>query len=429
MKTAFVIGSGIAGLSISEILSRNGWKVVLLESQDKIGGEASLATQKWYHTGWLYASLPNPSAMLGCYKALNLYRKVYGNIIPSRDLNISNANGLVYYPKSDSGWFIDEKIQYYFALSTFEMSLPLKLFWPSYLRLRTFKRLRKLNYDTSSIENVDLSVKQLLNTWEKSDNGFKRYEVVSSTDAKIDTDKVMRSLVQILSGDTEIITKACFALSELNGRSTIKIDKTVHKPDLIVIASGKTLPDHLRDIGAYKAADMIKSIKSPILVLEEELPYPDFIRFTPKINHTINHIKYTIPNHGRVSTVGSYYSFPVDASPDITIPIEEMCKLLDISSDVIVGSYYGIKTEFTGNLDRRYNHAIEKVNHNTYFALAGKFSQFPLLVYDFINKADLSLGIKYNSRIQIDPAILSQSYPEQILRNVGIVKNEDCFLS
>ena len=44
-KTAIIVGSGIAGLSIAEILSRNNWKVVILESQDKIGGEASLATQ------------------------------------------------------------------------------------------------------------------------------------------------------------------------------------------------------------------------------------------------------------------------------------------------------------------------------------------------------------------------------------------------
>ena len=73
MKSAFVIGSGIAGLSIAEILSRNGYKVTILESQDKIGGEASLATQKWYHTGWLYAPLLNKAAMMGCYKALQLY--------------------------------------------------------------------------------------------------------------------------------------------------------------------------------------------------------------------------------------------------------------------------------------------------------------------------------------------------------------------
>ena len=78
-KEAFVLGTGIAGISIAEILSRNGYKVFLLEKSNKIGEEASLATQKWFHTGWLYAALPDQSATLGCYDAMKLFNVIYNN--------------------------------------------------------------------------------------------------------------------------------------------------------------------------------------------------------------------------------------------------------------------------------------------------------------------------------------------------------------
>ena len=87
-KKAFIIGTGIAGVSLGEILSRNGYKVFLLENSDKIGGEASLATQKWFHTGWLYAALPDQSATLGCYNAVKLFNVIYANKYFKNKINI-----------------------------------------------------------------------------------------------------------------------------------------------------------------------------------------------------------------------------------------------------------------------------------------------------------------------------------------------------
>jgi phytoene dehydrogenase-like protein len=76
-RHAFVLGSGIAGLSIAELLSRNGWKITLLEAAKELGGDASRSTQNWLHTGWLYAALPSSAAMLGCSRALRLVHEVY----------------------------------------------------------------------------------------------------------------------------------------------------------------------------------------------------------------------------------------------------------------------------------------------------------------------------------------------------------------
>ena len=54
-----VIGAGIAGLSIAEIFSRSGQKVLLLEKNIKICQEASGAHHGWFHFGSLYSIFPN----------------------------------------------------------------------------------------------------------------------------------------------------------------------------------------------------------------------------------------------------------------------------------------------------------------------------------------------------------------------------------
>jgi hypothetical protein len=311
-------------------------------------------------------------------------------------------------------------------MSTYELSLSKKLYWPIYLRVFPLRRLRNLNYRIETITDYSDEMKELLNFWEKDSNGFNKYKIIRSTDAKIETEKVTKSLVSSLSKDSEIITNCSFSLMENNLRTKIKIDGSVHDPDLLVLASGKAIPFHLREIGFNKAADKIQSIKSPLLVLKEALSYPDFIRFTPNVAYTINHIKLNVKEDKQVSTVGSYYSFPIEENPVIEYYEDSMCEKMGISKVDVLGSYYGIKTEYVDGATRRYNHALEKVNENTFFALAGKFSQFPLLVHDFVLMNDLSL-VSNNDRdkIKIIPEIFGEIFPTKLLEKSLLAKSTD----
>jgi hypothetical protein len=84
----------------------------------------------------------------------------------------------------------------------------------------------------------------------------------------------------------------------------------------------------------------------------------------------------------------------------------------------VLASYYGIKTEYVGKADRRYNHSVMRVNQNSFFALAGKFSQFPLLVYDFVEQMGLSLAVRnMDNRMQVDPDLFAATYPQTIVSN------------
>jgi glycine/D-amino acid oxidase-like deaminating enzyme len=413
-KVAFVIGSGIAGVSIAEILSRNHYKVILLESKDKIGGEASLATQKWFHTGWLYAGLVDQAATMGCYKALHLYNKVYRETYGAERVNVNVSSEGVDYRNNQDGWFKDERIHYVIAMKSYEMNILSKLYWPIYFNAMYLRRMKRLKYRYRIVEPTD-SMREVFNRWEGSSSGFKKYRIIRSTDAKIETEQVIKDLIGGLDDQAEIITEARFQLISDNNHTKLKIGNIVHTPDLIVIASGRSVPSHLMEIGAENYASQIKSVKSPILVVNEIPELPDFIRYTPIVPHTINHVKFNA-NGTRVSTVGSYYSFPVEKNVEIERYEEIMLNRLGLHEDTILGSYYGIKTEYTGNKERRYNHAIMRVNGNTFFALAGKFSQFPLLVHDFANQMGLTLSKQMDhDKISLDSDIFAVSLPRAIV--------------
>ena len=45
-----VIGSGIAGVSIAEILTRQGHSVVLVEKNDTLASETARDFHEWFHT-------------------------------------------------------------------------------------------------------------------------------------------------------------------------------------------------------------------------------------------------------------------------------------------------------------------------------------------------------------------------------------------
>ena len=50
-----VVGGGIAGVAITEILSRSGHKAILIEEKDKLCEEASGSHHGWFHFGSLYS--------------------------------------------------------------------------------------------------------------------------------------------------------------------------------------------------------------------------------------------------------------------------------------------------------------------------------------------------------------------------------------
>jgi glycine/D-amino acid oxidase-like deaminating enzyme len=416
--TAFVLGSGIAGLALAEILSRNGWRITLLDSASDLGGDASRCTQNWLHTGWLYAGLPCASAMQGCATSLRLFHKTYDSVLPAQVVNVEADERGVSYPASSAGWFSSERMHYAFAVSTYDLSPIQKATWNRYLDYVLLRRLRRLGYPTEAARDLPRGLVDLMTLWEGEETGHARYRVIPSTDARIDTKRVLSSLLTMLGEKTTVITGARYELVRSGDRTAVRVDGELHTPDLCIVAAGKSIPQLLARMGAEALAKDFKSVSSPIVVLRRALDLPNFIRFTPNLPETINHIKYDVSGED-VSTVGSYDFHPSDQRPEIEPFVEKVCGRLGIATSEVVGSYYGTKTELTGGLARRYNHAVDAVNANTYFAIAGKFSQFPLLVNEFAEKEGLRVDIANDNRGTLALNV-ADTAPERLARAAGI---------
>ncbi len=395
---AFVLGSGIAGLSLAELLSRNGWRITVLDTASDIGGDASRSTQNWFHTGWLYAALPNKAAMLGCNKALKLFQQMYGSVVPRDVLNLDVGDNSLRYRSSERGWFASERVHYLYATSSSELSMVQRLLWKRHLQAVAFRRLRSLGYEAEPSGALEPSLVELLNYWEGSERGQDKYMVVRSTDAQINTRRVLNTLLSLLGDKTEVMAGAEYTLSRHGDRTSVHIGGETHTPDLVVMATGKSIAAQLKELGSDQLARRFKSVCSPIVVLNRALELPNFIRFTPNLPTTVNHIKYDIAGVGPRSTLGSYDYYPAGEAPDISPFANRICKRLNISTSDVANVYYGTKTEFTGSLERRYNHALDQVNDNTYFAIPGKFSQFPLLACEFAERVGLHTGVTNPAR-------------------------------
>ena len=52
-----IVGGGISGITIGEILSRNGHKVAIIEKNKLLASETTKDFHEWFHTGSLYTLL------------------------------------------------------------------------------------------------------------------------------------------------------------------------------------------------------------------------------------------------------------------------------------------------------------------------------------------------------------------------------------
>ena len=117
-----VIGSGIAGISIAEILSREGHNVILIEKNSTLASETTREFHEWLHTGALYTLVPTRDTIirfiLGAIDDLIEYYSSFDkmNIIPTiNGLKIDNIS---------SGWFNDEYIHFNFRIKNRKIALP-----------------------------------------------------------------------------------------------------------------------------------------------------------------------------------------------------------------------------------------------------------------------------------------------------------------
>ena len=107
-----IIGGGISGISIAEILCREGKSVLLLEKNDTLASETSKGFHEWVHSGALYTLVPDNLLTLRYLLGATDDLIEYYSSFPGMNLTPS-VSGLKI---NELGWFNDDRIEFLYKI-------------------------------------------------------------------------------------------------------------------------------------------------------------------------------------------------------------------------------------------------------------------------------------------------------------------------
>jgi glycine/D-amino acid oxidase-like deaminating enzyme len=413
MKTDYdiaVIGGGIAGLAIAEIFSRDGQRVVIIERDSLFCAGASAAQHGWFHFGSLYSIFPQTHFLKTMIAGVEDLLKYYSGFT-GMNIRIGEAGRLT-FEQSEDAWFRDEPIEYIIPsrrdpdFSLFKAGtwrkIPRKLFflatWEYAIKqfISRHRRFQSHNWNGGVAASVWIP---------KAGIGDYSREVIEkpSLDETIDLDR--NTHFQIKGYDRPMRSRAIAAsllkqfvaqggtfqlnseVSEIVAEGGNRIIKIGNRRPLtvgtVIVATGQWLKD-------LAPKDLhVKTVVSPLLVTYPAVANRHFVRMTPFVEKSINHIWHEISGRKYSVIGGGYYADPGNAEEvkrtreDLRLRAEAVFP--GLKNVQILESYSGYKTELAnGDTERNYQFFIQKID-NTFFAvLPGKYSlSFSLAIKTF----------------------------------------------
>ncbi len=103
-----VVGGGVSGIAVSEILCRGGDSVLLIEKNEKLASETSKVFHEWLHSGSLYSLAPDRLLTLRYLLGATDDLFEYYDTFPRMNLKPTESGTSI----DGAGWFNDEHIEY-----------------------------------------------------------------------------------------------------------------------------------------------------------------------------------------------------------------------------------------------------------------------------------------------------------------------------
>jgi len=124
MKTFdwIIVGGGIAGISLSEILTREGHSVALIEKKNKLASATTREFHEWFHTGSLYTLLKDDMKTLKyILGSLDDLLEFYSSF---PKMNLQPTDSGLKITDDNKGWFSPNYINFKYRLKNRKLILP-----------------------------------------------------------------------------------------------------------------------------------------------------------------------------------------------------------------------------------------------------------------------------------------------------------------
>jgi len=393
-----VVGAGIAGLAISEIFARSGLSVCLIDKNKYICNETSGLHHEWFHFGSLYSFFPSSQYLRtmagGVDDLLHYYRDFSG-----MNLRI-DENGKLLTVNKKNAWLRDDIIKYYVAKTSNQdfheethHSLKKKIertffkfTWDKAIKKSVSRHNRYFGYDWRRGE-ASHNIAKL--SWSDYDEGIinnvtynknilidpETHFYINSLDRPMSAENIISDLIKSyisyqgqLYLNNEVISyykdKHCYAV-QLKNKDIIHSDK-------VIFASADGTSNLTSKVDT-------KKVVSPLLVTYPHVCSENFVRITPFIDKTVNHIIHKTSNT-KYSLIGGGYYANINDKSSINLMKKDLFKqaqkfLPKVKSAQFTKIYLGTKTEFTGlKTKRNYMYSINEIDEGAYIAIPGKFS-------------------------------------------------------
>ena len=399
-----VVGAGIAGLATAELLTRRGKTVLLLESEHAICLKASSDHHGWFHMGSLYSIFWKTAFSKTLINGVEDLLEHYADF-PNMNLDIDDSGKLIINSDNDNGWFTGDKISYYLAChndSDFRAADTKGLFaklktvvvrfgWHMHIRRFIGRHNRFHNHiwrrsSKSASKNIPLAkfwdhtrrvIRPLINDRVSLDP--KTHIDIEGFDVTMRSKQIVEDLLNSFISLGGVVHTNCKVIDTMEKSNFHELVTTrgVYKTSKIVLACGAGMQNiNTKTLKKFSA----KNLQSPLMVTYPAIIDQNFVRMSPYVEKTINHLKHNLSGL-EYSVIGGGYQLPASASHEERQKIESTLKsnaanVFDIDfNEIQYAIYWGNKTEIIfSESERNYQYSVTPLAHNVWAAIPGKFS-------------------------------------------------------
>lgn len=339
-----IVGGGIAGISIAELLQRSGKQVLLLEAEDSVFSGASGQQQGWFHTGAYYAPFPMSAYFKTLVRNIDNITNYYGGF---KNMNLRYGSGL--NRSQPEGWFANETIDYFYTspLSN-RISVLHKPLWALAIllaksRLAWLKGIDRTRAIGPQIGLINASIRfGYIESHSSFQLDFGKVScVLTSQDTTLQAEKIAEDLVRSFVTKKGVI-KLASPVDKIEKQSVVTKDGSKYEAEHIIVAAGQGTT------GLSKVKT--NTFKSPLLVIKPALSKTSWANVVLPASNIINHIRH-VTKDGDYSVFGNTHRYGLDEILDEeeirTNMIRQIEKIYRCTIDPNrTHLYFGYKTEW-----------------------------------------------------------------------------------